>query len=336
MARLILHVGTHKTATTTLQETFHRNRALLRKHGVIYPELGRRAGHHGLVTPWFEMPEVYDLGSPAKAVWQEIVKRHAKDDATVLLSSEEFSRGNRSRRVDFAELREMVSGFDEVQVLCFLREQAAFLQSIFLEISKLPRQVGWREFYDKAMKTRFASGLFLDYNELYDHILTGFAPEEVRFVAFDAARRSEGGVVGEALRRIGVPLTADDLDQGPSANVSPDPLAFWAARMVAAGQPVTQQLQESVSRAVQRQFGEDCRTTIFNNSELHAVIKHFDAANRRFVERVTEVQPDFALPASGLTRNHVDRGQLSAGFWMRVARTVYADQRDARAEKLGS
>lgn len=329
MARLILHVGTHKTATTTLQETFHRNRALLRKHGVIYPELGRRAGHHGLVTPWFEMPEVYDLGSPAKAVWQEIVQRHAKDDATVLLSSEEFSRGNRSRRVDFAELREMVSDFDEVQVLCVLREQAAFLQSIFLEISKLPRQMGWREFYDKAMKARFASGLFLDYNQLYDHILAGFAPEEIAFLSYDTAIRTEGGVIGQVLAMTGAPLTPDDLDLGESANISPDPLSFWAARMVTAGQPITPELMAVVTEAVHRQFGEDCRTTIFSTAELRAVIKHFSAANRRFVERVAEVQPEFSLPPSRLTENHVDRGQLNAGFWMRVARMVYAGQATA-------
>ena len=34
MARVLLHVGGHKTATSFLQGTFHRNRALLARHGV--------------------------------------------------------------------------------------------------------------------------------------------------------------------------------------------------------------------------------------------------------------------------------------------------------------
>ncbi|MEX5728052.1 hypothetical protein Ga0609869_001405 [Rhodovulum iodosum] len=333
MARLILHVGTHKTATTTLQETFDRNRSLLQRHGVVYPDLGRRAGHHGLVTHWFDLPEVYALGRPAASVWRDLSDRYAKTDATVFISSEEFSRGNRTRRVDFAELREMVSAFDSVEVLCLLREQTAFLQSIFLEISKNPRQVGWREFYDKAMKSRFASGLFLDYNQLYDHILAGFAPEEITFLAYDAARASEGGVIGEVLRRTGAPLTPGDMDQGQSANVSPDPLTFWAARMVAAGRRITPELLESVGRAVHREFGDNCRTTIFNASELRAVGKHFEAANRRFVERVAQQQPDFDLPPSSLAENVINRSQLGAGFWMRVARIVYSAQDKLPAEQ---
>ncbi|MEX5728677.1 hypothetical protein Ga0609869_002030 [Rhodovulum iodosum] len=334
MARLILHIGTHKTATTTLQRTFKRNRALLAERGVIYPEIGASAGHHALVTHWFDMPQFAGLDRPIDAAWRTISERYAGTDATVVLSSEEFSRGDRDRRVDFTELRALVSDFEDVKVLCLLREQAAFLQSIFLQMAKSHRQVGmyWREFYDKTMKTRLASGLFLNYNQLYDHILTGFAPEEIIFLSYDAACRAPGGVIGKILEMTGAPLTADDLDHGPPANVSPEPLSFWAARMIAGGHQIRPELLDAVGQAIRRQFGEDCRTTIFNASELRAVINHFDAANRRFVERVAEVQPEFVLPPSRLTEDHVDRGQLTAGFWMTVARMVYAESMQSERE----
>lgn len=35
---LLLHIGTHKTATTSLQHFFALNRALLRSYGFYYPE----------------------------------------------------------------------------------------------------------------------------------------------------------------------------------------------------------------------------------------------------------------------------------------------------------
>ena len=50
--RRILHIGTHKTATTSLQTALYNNRHSLAEQGVIYPnlvdwDLRQRAGHHG-------------------------------------------------------------------------------------------------------------------------------------------------------------------------------------------------------------------------------------------------------------------------------------------------
>jgi len=73
MARLILHIGTHKTATTTIQNSFHANRKLLAQHGLIYPDLGRAAGHHGLVTDWIDLPANYHYPQGAAAAWQQVV-----------------------------------------------------------------------------------------------------------------------------------------------------------------------------------------------------------------------------------------------------------------------
>ena len=62
MARAILHIGTHKTATTTLQDSFRLNAALLARRGLIYPQIdARHSGHHGLVTDWNPLPAVYHL-----------------------------------------------------------------------------------------------------------------------------------------------------------------------------------------------------------------------------------------------------------------------------------
>ena len=58
MSRIILHVGTHKTATTTLQDTCAANRRRLAAHGVVFPEVGPTNGQHTLVTRWIPLPEL--------------------------------------------------------------------------------------------------------------------------------------------------------------------------------------------------------------------------------------------------------------------------------------
>ena len=56
MSRIVIHIGTHKTATTHLQDTFHKNRALLKTHGVTFPYIGWTRGQHGLASAWIRMP----------------------------------------------------------------------------------------------------------------------------------------------------------------------------------------------------------------------------------------------------------------------------------------
>jgi hypothetical protein len=53
-SNLILHVGLHKTGTTTIQNFLHKNRNELLKHGVFYPDVGIWGSQHGLfpVSAW--------------------------------------------------------------------------------------------------------------------------------------------------------------------------------------------------------------------------------------------------------------------------------------------
>ena len=90
MAKVILHIGTHKTATTTIQDTFHANTDLLAAHGVIYPRYNRITGHHGLVHDWGSLPDVYRLPGGSRATLTRLVNEYAHRDVTVVLSSEEW------------------------------------------------------------------------------------------------------------------------------------------------------------------------------------------------------------------------------------------------------
>jgi hypothetical protein len=131
-----IHVGTHKTGTTSIQAFLRDNQERFAEHGVIIPRAGRgedAAGHHnltqqllgdsGFVAEWGGLQEVVD----------EL--RHS-ERSIACLSSEDFSLVSRSRNTLVA-IRDTIAatGFTPVIVL-YLRPQISYCVSIYAEIVK--------------------------------------------------------------------------------------------------------------------------------------------------------------------------------------------------------
>src|SRR5699024_9725120 len=133
MSRLVIHIGLHKTGSTAIQNVLGNARNFLLQEGIIYPSFEGEFYHHGLVNPWIALPKVYSFSDPAKA-WKDLTEL-AKGDHTVIVSSEEFSRLQRSS-INYKEVREITRAFDEVTVVLVLRHQLQYIQSIYLEVSK--------------------------------------------------------------------------------------------------------------------------------------------------------------------------------------------------------
>lgn len=329
MARAVLHVGTHKTATTTLQDTFFANRARLARHGVIYPVLGATRGHHGLASRWIRMPAPYGLDDPA-AAWAGLARAHAGSDATVFLSSEEFSRA-RPARVDMAELRDALSGFEEVAVICTLRNQAGYIQSVYQQISKDRAPPPFERFLAQAMESRLADGLWLNYGALHAHLLTGFAPEEITYLSYEAAVAAPGGILGRFLELLGVPMAPGDLEPYGigASNVSPEPLAQLAANVVAAPGRADPGLVALAGAALARILAPGQRSTLYTRAEARQVARRFAPANRAFEAELRARQPEFALAPLDLAGERLWRGELTPAFWASLARALHRARRAA-------
>lgn len=321
MARLILHVGTHKTATTRIQNLFRRNRALLARHGVIYPQIGRWRTHHPLVGLWNArlLPQ---RGFDPRAAWTDLVARQARGSQTVLLSSEEFSRISPGR-VDMAELAALTAPFEEVQILCSLRNQAWFLQSVYLEILKRNPIPDWDDFLATALRTHLADGLSLQYGRLYSHLLTGFAPGQIRLISYDAALHEEDGIVGTVLRALGLPLRLADL--APIAayrsNISAPPLAAHLAAGLSRPAPPWPAAIRQVQRRIEAQFGPGRRSTLLSRAEQARITETFAKSNIDLARRVAPYQPDFHLPAPATAAITLWRDDLPPDFQREIAIT---------------
>ena len=130
MTNCIVHIGTHKTGTTTIQDFFSRNRDLLLEQGIDFPEIGRTGkgaqAHRHFSTYMRDLPQEYP-GDFADFEFQ--VRTWTPEAETVVLSSEDFYFGSRANRV--GRLKNLMPTMSRVVLI--LREPASHVLSMFRE-----------------------------------------------------------------------------------------------------------------------------------------------------------------------------------------------------------
>jgi hypothetical protein len=192
--KLVLHVGTHKTGTTSIQKVLAENRQFLRRQRLIYPDGGRQfskvtRGHQDFSTSLSGI----DPEGLRKAIDFISELRGSIDGRdTVLISAEQFYRHIHGHdwlqdyncpdywplRRQYLETVASVLREFEVEILLFLRERESFARSLFYELRNKERWRGdfenflinyrpWFE-YDKQIdifKTIFARIRIMNYEQ---------------------------------------------------------------------------------------------------------------------------------------------------------------------------
>ncbi|HVH02381.1 MAG TPA: hypothetical protein VM891_05425, partial [Amaricoccus sp.] len=310
MSEIVLHIGTHKTGTTTIQDTLFHNRALLRARGVVYPRIGQVAPHHNLVTRWIDLPPQFRARKSALENWASLARGWAGGEQTLLVSSEEFSRMLPSA-VDFREIRGLVDGFGRRRVAIVLRNQLGFIQSVYVQVAKSQVFVDFDYFVSQCVRSRFATGLALDYNLLLDHVLAGFSRDELVLIPYEASVAGEG-LVGAFCRRLDLPVTAAELAPlpGGDSNVSPTPLALWLANQAAAPRHASRALVALAEEMLVAALGPGARTTLYTRAQVGRIRRSFLTANRQLQARARASQPDFAMAPLRLHPDTLHRDDL--------------------------
>ena len=184
MARLVLHIGGHKTGTTYIQSVFHKNRRLMKQHGVVYPAIGTPKAHHVLSATWITAKATQGIASKvggADVAWDRFLTKSKNQKGTIFLSSENFSRAH-PQKVDMSELADRLSVFEDVKIIFTAREQAGLAQSAWLQVAKSKKVLSLDEAFSSILETGRWRGLWYDYNLLYDHVLSGFKPSQIHLM----------------------------------------------------------------------------------------------------------------------------------------------------------
>ena len=306
MSRVVVHIGTHKTGTSALQNLLFINRDILEKQDFIYPQAGWGGAHHGLAGNWVDVASEYRVSGGLQP-WRQGFAQMAAQNKTLVLSSEEFSR-SAPRRVNMAELRDLLAPFDQIELVCSLRSQARYIQSIYLESLKhgTPMEVG--AFIDEAIDSACCDGLFLDFNELHEHLRTGFAEDEIHYLSFEQCQRAGGSpkCITERVK----PGLYDQLrttgDQGMD-NVSPPPLPAWLASRAGTSEA---DVIARFARQLAQEHGER-PTSLFTADQLERCSERFEPANRRFEALVATAQSGLAIAPVDLPENVLLRDAIA-------------------------
>ncbi len=149
MSRIILHIGTHKTATTSIQKFLASNRDELKKRGIFYPDysLVKRAPHYahlGMVNALSGRHPKYSQPM-AERFFKRVVER-SKDYDTTIISGEPFYRhidvdpsDNKKHPAETywplreAYIKKIRRIFGDVEVVVVFRRQTEYAQSLYQE-----------------------------------------------------------------------------------------------------------------------------------------------------------------------------------------------------------
>lgn len=321
MSHLILHIGTHKTGTTTIQDTLWKNAGLLKKKRVIYPRLDYpHSGHHGLIAEEVGLGRAYRLQSGGIKAMAALANRYAGSEVILILSSEEFSRAEPNRSVDFDRLRWIFDQFHRVTVICFLRPQWRFLQSIYLEISKHRSPPRPPDLIHEALSGGLCQGLYMDYSRLLDRLEKTFSSDEIKFVDFETVRKRPGALVDAVLNqtRAGARYTDLKITGDGHSNRSAPALSQWMANLVS--EPY------AANAAVQSATRDICPpatpSTCLTRAEVEEITAGFHEANRNLIARRAGFQPDFQLTDPTPPPNMVYREDISIEDWLRVGQRL--------------
>ncbi len=127
--KLTIHIGRHKTGTTSIQYFLTQNRVALKGRGILYPHpIGDRYEHHGIVRHLENRPRNTD---PSLDSIRATAGKWGRASPQTIVSSEAFQR---------LEPRVVAAFFDSVgftpsqtTIVVYLRDQLSYAWSSYVQ-----------------------------------------------------------------------------------------------------------------------------------------------------------------------------------------------------------
>lgn len=175
MARLVIHVGPHKTGSTYIQYGLLNNREKLLERGVLYPDC---FFDEGVTWCHFGLFSMLRQGRQAE-LEPKFEACRAVGASVIVLSAEDFSL---LKEPELAVLRSLVS--EEVEIVFYVRRWCELLPS---NAQEEIRQGGTRtlpEFCSDRLATPFGADM-LNFGVKVDRISRVFGTDRFRLVSFN-------------------------------------------------------------------------------------------------------------------------------------------------------
>jgi hypothetical protein len=324
--RLVIHIGVHRTGSTSIQHWCHANRKVLLEQGVLYPFDGVNHNELALLmeTDWVAFDHALNA----------LIDQATRSDAhTVVVSGEDFSW------LRWPSGLERLGKVFDVRVLCYVRRQDEWLESWYNQNVKWP----WNEAASSLTPGEFFAGrsayYWIDYARTLQRWSAVFGRERIHVRPFDAVR-SAGSVVddfaefcGFDLSRLAAPRAGD--------NASVSPQALMLLRLLALIDLSPAQRTELVAkvRVTFDQLETEPRRHVLSPAQRRAVlVEHADSnadVARTYLGRTDGVlfdappPPDDATPpAIGLPPVEAFREQIAIPLVRQYLRSLLRIRRE--------
>jgi hypothetical protein len=217
---VVLHVGTHKTGTTSIQKMLAGNEDHFASEGLCYPTLTRvGAGHHNLIWELLN-DERFD---PAAGSFADLVTELSRDQPPrVLLSAEGFEYLYERPALARSLKEGLESAGYRVEVVLALREVPSYLESLYYELTKHGLSVDLDGFVDEAVSRGSIHlrdmAFCLRYEELTDSFASVFGAGSLHVLAYGPS------IVSSFFARVGALLdtTLTEIPGWDRSNVRPE------------------------------------------------------------------------------------------------------------------
>ncbi len=214
--KCLLHIGTEKTGTTTIQDFLHLNRELLDEHGFVVPRTVGRGEHVLLPLICYHPDRTDDLLRRIRVdsadlpdfqrrrlelLRRELTDRLARSCTAVLFSSEHL-QSRLTLPEERHRLREVLAscGLDDVRVLVYIRNPEDMLCSLASTAVKAG-SADPRPFRPDGPE----AANVCDYRRIFEDWAAAFGEENIRFRLFDRQAFVGGELIRDFTTAAGLP-----------------------------------------------------------------------------------------------------------------------------------
>jgi len=211
--KAIVHIGTEKTGTTSIQTFLYLNRKKLRKAGYHFLQSAGKLNHQALPAYCLEEERYDDFffrmglvsADKRREFKRQFIESFEKELAalpsavhTVLISSEHFhSRIRSDEEMDNVQ-RLLTQYFDEIRIICYLREQVATCTSYYSTTLK----GGSVKTLAQHMRSCSPKAHYFNYLKLLDNWEKRFGFEALDIALFDPRAFVNGNLLDDFAARI--------------------------------------------------------------------------------------------------------------------------------------
>ena len=211
--KLYLHIGTEKTATSTIQEVLFQNRKLLsacghhflqcagRRNAKSIPAYAVNDGHfeqffkkNDIITP----ADKHHFKRKLELDFDKELSNMSSHINSVIISSEHLH----SRTTTVEEIERLASlfrrYFTDVEVICYVRNQVECLHSRYSSSLK----AGYTGTLEQLAGSCKPSNIYYNYYEMLLNWQTVFSPENINVRLFDKKYLVQGNVVNDFLEQL--------------------------------------------------------------------------------------------------------------------------------------